>query len=105
MLVKEVYSITEKLPIEEKFGLTSQMRRAAVSIASNIAEGSGKESQKEFLRFLETAYSSAFELETQFILAEDLAFLNKEESAHLLSVVQEIQKMIYGFSKTLKSNL
>lgn len=91
-LVKEVYSVTEKLPIEEKFGLTSQMRRAAVSIASNIAEGSGKEYQKEFLRFLESAYSSAFELETQFILAEDLAFLNKEDSTQLLNEIQEIQK-------------
>lgn len=105
MLVKEVYSVTEKLPLEEKFGLTSQMRRAAVSIASNIAEGAGKESRKEFLRFLETAYSSAFELETQFILAEDLSLLNEKDSTLLLSEVQEIQKMIYSFSKKIKSNL
>ena len=104
-LVKNVYSITEKLPADERFGLISQMRRAAVSIVSNIAEGSGKESEKEFLRFLETAYSSAFELETQFILSEDLGFLDHNENEIILELIQEIQKMIYSFSKTIKSNI
>ncbi|MBI3124542.1 MAG: four helix bundle protein [Ignavibacteriales bacterium] len=104
-LVKNVYSITEKFPSDERFGLISQMRRAAVSIVSNIAEGSGKESEKEFLRFLETAYSSAFELETQFVLSEDLGFLDHKENEIVLELIQEIQKMIYSFSKTIKSNI
>ena len=104
-LVKNVYSITEKFPSDERFGLISQMRRAAVSIVSNIAEGCGKESEKEFLRFLETAYSSAFELETQFILSEDLGFLDHKENEIILELIQEIQKMIYSFSKSIKSNI
>ncbi|KAF0152544.1 MAG: 23S ribosomal protein [Ignavibacteria bacterium] len=103
-LVKIVYSLTEKLPSEEKFGLTNQMRRASVSIVSNIAEGSGKESEKEFLRFIETAYSSAFELETQLILAVDLGMLGNE-SQSAFDLIQEIQKMIYSFSKSIKEKI
>ncbi len=101
ILVKKIYEATEDLPASEKFGLVSQMRRAAVSIVSNIAEGSGKDSEKEFCRFLEIAYSSAFELETQLILSEDLNFLRLSLSKELLEDVVEIQKMIYSFKKKL----
>lgn len=102
-LVKEVYMITEQYPQEEKYGLTSQIRRAAISISSNIAEGSGKESEKEFNRFLEIAYSSAFELESQIILSEDLNFISHDDSSKILTQIQEIQKMIYSFSRTIKN--
>lgn len=100
-LVKEIYLITEKFPQEEKFGLTSQIRRAVISISSNIAEGSGKSSDREFNRYLEIAYSSAFELESQIILSEDLSFISNRVSTEILSQVQQIQKMIYSFSKTI----
>ena len=70
-LVKEVYLITQKLPMNEKFGLISQINRSAVSIPSNIAEGSGRSSEKEFTHFLNIAISSSFELETQLILIFD----------------------------------
>lgn len=103
VLVKKIYELTEKFPASEKFGSISQMRRAAVSVVSNIAEGSGKDSNKEFYRFLEIAYSLAFELETQIILAEDLNFSKNDESVEILDNVQEIQKMIYGFAKTISN--
>ncbi|MCX6170811.1 MAG: four helix bundle protein [Ignavibacteriales bacterium] len=102
VLVKKIYELTEEFPSDEKFGLISQMRRAAVSIVSNIAEGSGKESNKDFCRFLELAYSSAFELETQLILSVDLNFIKPDATTEILNYVQEIQKMIYSFIKTVR---
>jgi len=102
-LVKEIYDVSDNFPSEEKFGLISQMRRSSISIASNIAEGSGKESNKEFIRFLEIAYSSAFELETQIILSHDLNFISDDDEISLLKKIREIQKMIFTFVKSLKS--
>lgn len=102
-ITKEIYEFTESFPSEERLGLISQMRRAAVSIVSNIAEGSGKESEKEFIRYLETSYSSAFEVETQLILAIDLSFLSYEKAERALSEITELQKMIYTFIKTIKN--
>ncbi len=102
-ITKEIYELTESFPAEEKFGLISQMRRAAVSMVSNIAEGSGKESEKEFIRYLETSYSSAFEVETQLILALDLNFVSSEKAEHALTKIIELQKMIYGFIKSIKN--
>jgi four helix bundle protein len=84
-LVKIVYLTTQKLPENEKFGLISQINRSAVSIPSNIAEGSGRSSEKEFVHFLNIAISSSFELETSFCLQK----------------IIEIQKMISGFKKSL----
>ena len=101
--VKKIYLETDSFPNEEKYGLTSQIRRASVSVVSNIAEGAGKESDKEFIRYLEIAYSSAFEIETQIIIAIDLNFMLTEKGKILLSEIQELQKMIYGFIKTVKS--
>jgi len=102
-LVKEIYDVSDNFPSEEKFGLISQMRRSSISIASNIAEGSGKESNKEFIRFLEIAYSSAFELETQIILSHDLNFISDDDEISLLKKIREIQKMIFTFVISLKS--
>jgi four helix bundle protein len=76
-LVAEIYKITENFPNEEKFGLISQMRRAAISIPSNIAEGCERETNKDFANFLIISKSSAAELETQILLAENLKFLKK----------------------------
>lgn len=101
-LVKEIYLITRQFPGEEKFGLVSQIRRAAISIPSNIAEGSAR-SDKDFMRFLSISLSSAYELETQIILAFDLNFLNEAESTLICSRIQELQKMIHGLQKKLDS--
>ena len=100
-LLKICYTVTSEFPDEEKFGLISQIRRASVSIPTNLAEGSGKSSNKDFSRFLEISISSAFELETLFIAATDLNFISCEKSAEIISLIQEIQKMIFAFRRNL----
>ncbi len=104
MLVKEVYDLTTKLPNTETFGLTSQIRRSAVSIPSNIAEGAGRGSDKDFNRFLDIAYGSCFELETQFILCVDLKYISEEEFDPVQMKIQEIQKMIFALKSKYNSN-
>ncbi len=99
--VKEIYLASSKFPPEERYALTSQMKRAVVSIPSNIAEGAWRETAKEFARFLNIANGSAFELETQIYLAFDLEFINEEKLNNFLDKIEEIEKMIYGFKKRL----
>ena len=102
-LVTTVYKITNDFPKEEMFGITSQMRRAAVSIPSNIAEGAARNSTKEFNNFLSFALGSASELETQILISKNLNYLNSSNSEKLLNDLNEIQKMIQGLMKNLKS--
>jgi four helix bundle protein len=104
-LVKEIYLITEKFPKSEKYGLISQIQRASVSIPSNIAEGAGRGSDKDFIRFLEIAYSSSYELDTQIILANDLNYIKDEECQSISISLNEIQKMIYNLISKLKDKI
>lgn len=101
-LVVDIYKTSQVFPKEELYGLTSQMRRSAVSIPSNIAEGSGRISDKEFNRFLEISLGSSFELETQLIIAHELEFLPDDDFTNLSEKVQEEQKMITGLQKSLR---
>lgn len=101
-LVKKTYEITKDLPDYEKFGLKSQMQRAAVSIPSNIAEGCSRNSQRDFKRFLEIAIGSAFELETQMILATDLHYVKKDVSRNLVEDINSLQKQMNTFISYLK---
>ena len=100
-LVTQIYVITKTFPKEETFGLISQIRRCAVSIPSNIAEGSGRSSDKDTLTFLNYSLGSSFELETQLIIAANLSYVTSETSEALLAVVQEVQKMLYQLIKKL----
>jgi four helix bundle protein len=100
-LVKHTYQITSAFPMEEKFGLSSQMNRSAVSIPSNIAEGSSRSSNKDFNRFLEIAIGSSFELETQLLLAKELGFVSNQKFAKTITQLNELQKMIVGFKKSI----
>jgi four helix bundle protein len=104
-LVVLVYQSTKKFPSEEKFGLTSQINRSVVSICSNIAEGAGRGTDKEFKNFLSIALASSFELETQLILGNRLNFISEEELAPLLTMTEEIQRMIIGLQNKLKSEI
>ncbi|MBU1011882.1 MAG: four helix bundle protein [Bacteroidetes bacterium] len=100
-LVKKIYQSTVDFPTVEKFVLESQIKRSAISISSNIAEGAGRETSKEFSRFLDIASGSAFELESQIILALDLEFINPKAGETLINDIKEIQKMINGFKVSL----
>lgn len=91
---KRLYEITSNYPKSEIYGLTSQSRRACVSIASNIAEGAGRNSNAQFINFLNIALGSSFELECQIILARDLEFIQVEISDNLLKDLKHIQNML-----------
>jgi four helix bundle protein len=100
-LAKIVYQITDAFPSREIYGIVSQMRRSAVSIPSNIAEGFMRRHSKEYKQFLYIALGSLAELETQVILSEQLGFSKNEQSQNILSNINEINKMITGLIKCL----
>ncbi len=101
-LVEAVYRSTACFPREEVYGLTAQVRRAAVSIPSNIAEGQGRNSTNEFVNFLSFAYGSLCEVETQVLLAERLSLLENHVAAALLQSCAEIGRIINGLSHSLR---
>lgn len=101
----DVYKATEKFPSEEKYGITSQVRRASVSIATNISEGCGHSSLKEFSRYLQIATASSSEVEYLLILSKDLNLLNVETGEKLITQIIEIRKMLYSLSETNKSKI
>ena len=103
-LVKDVYLTISLFPEDEKYGLISQIRRASVSIPANIAEGAGRNTDKDFGRFLDIAHGSCFELETLLILAVDLDYLSKSKYDIILKDIEEIQKMIYGLRNKIKQS-
>jgi len=100
-LVKEIYALTRTFPDFEKFGLTSQMNRCAVSIPSNISEGTSKSTNRHFNAYLENSLGSAFELETQLIVAFDQNYLNEEKFKELEIKINYLQKMISRFKSGL----
>ncbi len=100
-LVTAVYRISEKLPKEELYGLTSQIRRAVVSVPANIAEGAGRGTDRDFSHFLDIAKGSLFELETLLILSNDLGLLLEEELESIFNSINEIIKMMVSFQNRL----
>lgn len=100
-IVKDIYVLTQKYPKEELFGLTQQIRRAAVSIPSNIAEGAGRGSNTDFARFLDIAYGSACEVETQLYLSLDLEYISQPEFDDVNNKLQDIEKLIFNFKKKI----
>ena len=100
--VTVLYQITAKFPKEETYGLSSQMRRAAVSIPSNIAEGAARNHKTEFRQFLYISLSSAAELETQLIISERLSYIEKNQNGNLIEKLNTISRMLQGLIKTTK---
>lgn len=102
-LATDVYRLTADFPKEEKYGLISQIRRSAVSISSNIAEGAGRNSDKEFTHFLGISNGSAYELQTQLIISRNLGIVNSELES-ILDKIDQIQKMNYSLQQKLNQN-
>ena len=102
-LVVSIYKETESFPRDERFGLTSQIRRAPVSIAANIAEGAGRDSKREFSHFLSNAQGSASELATELLIAHRLSFLSQEIYAALTTTLDSVGRMIVGLSRHLRA--
>lgn len=105
LLVTDIYQLTNNFPKEELYGLTNQIRRAAVSIPSNIAEGSARQSNKEFIQFLHIALGSLMELETQLIISKNIFFISEEMMAEKQLKIEELGKMLNGLIKYRKSKL
>ena len=101
-LVAEIYKATQSLPKEEIYGLVSQMRRAAVSIPSNIAEGEGRRSGNEFGHFLSIAHGSLRELETQILISQRLAYLTETQVQTLIGMTEEVGRLLNGLANSLK---
>jgi four helix bundle protein len=104
-MVKQVYEATKSFPREEIYGLTSRMRRAAVSIPSNIAEGKGRFSKPDLLHFFTQARGSLLELETQIIIGQELDYLSRSAAKQLLGFTGEIGRMLNGFLRTFRNRL
>ncbi len=100
-LATDIYKLTSTYPSEEKFGLVSQMRRCVVSIASNIAEGAGRNTKKDFSNFLSIAYGSCCELNTQLIISCNLNYITQNQLKEIESCIEEIQKMLFSLKNTL----
>ncbi|MEN6331656.1 MAG: four helix bundle protein [Smithella sp.] len=99
-----IYQVTTKLPKEELFGLTSQMRRAAVSVPSNIVEGCARDSQVDYVRFLHIAFGSLRELHYQLNLSQRLGFLRSQDSELLESKIIELEKVLNALIRSLRNN-
>lgn len=102
-LTSEIYEMLSGFPSDEKFGLISQIKRASVSIPSNIAEGAGRSSGKEFKYFLSISLGSSFEIETKFIIANRLGLIDNEKMENFANKISEIQKMIYTLERSINT--
>jgi len=100
-LAKQLYRLTAKFPNDEKFGLISQIRRAAVSVSSNIAEGQARNTTREFIQFISHAEGSAAELDTQLYLSIELGFVTSMEAAPILALIDEIRRMLNSLRRRL----
>ena len=103
-LAQAIYQVCENLPHQEQYGLISQMQRAAVSIPSNISEGAGRATDKDFSHFIDIALGSSFELQTQVLLAERIGYIDGITKESLLSTIDKLQKMMIGYKKKLESH-
>ncbi len=100
-LVEAIYRLTKPFPKEEMYGLTSQIRRAAISVPSNIAEGQGRDSTREFIHHLSIAYGSLCETETQLLIARRLSYITEQEAEDTFNLASEVGRMINGLSNSL----
>lgn len=105
ILVKEIYSLSQNFPREEQFGLTTQIRRAVISIPSNIAEGHSRQSTKDYISFISMAIGSLAEVDTQMVLAQDLNYISNKDYAAVESNIHSLQQMLHKLRGALKAKL
>ena len=103
-LVELIYQLSAEFPSDERFGLTAQVRRAAVSIPCNVAEGFGRSSRSDYVRFLDIARGSAYEVETQVLIAVRIGFAEETSAARAMSLVKEIQRILAGLMNALRKS-
>lgn len=103
-LCTTIYEVTREFPQTEIYGLVSQIRRSSISIPSNIAEGSGRSTNKDFSRFLDISLASSFEVETQIEIAFRLKYISTEQYQMLEEKISQLQRMIYSFRKNIQNN-
>lgn len=101
-LTLKMYRLTKSFPVQEQYAITSQIRRTAVSIPTNIAEGCGRGSDSDFARFMEIAFASASELEYLLLLSKDLELIDSASYANTSTEVEEVKRMLYSFTQKLK---
>ncbi|MEP6704917.1 MAG: four helix bundle protein [Acidobacteriota bacterium] len=104
-LVNSVYALSKYFPVDERYGLTSQIRRAAVSVPSNVAEGQGRDSTREFLHHLSIAYGSLMEVETQVLISENLGYLEQNMVSAFLEESSETGRIINGLMRSLRKRI
>jgi len=103
--VTDIYTITKTFPKTEIFGIVNQLRRASVSVPSNISEGAARQSQKEFIQFLYIALGSLAEIESQLVISKNLEYLNKKQYEELIEKLNKIQRMLFGLIKKIKCTI
>ncbi len=101
-LVQQIYDLTKTFPKNEDYSLTSQMRRAAISVPSNIAEGAARQTKKEFMQFLHMAQGSLSELDTQIEIAKRLGYFSEDQTKKIFEIMQDVDRMLSGLIKSLK---
>jgi four helix bundle protein len=104
-LVTDIYSVSKKFPSDERFGIVSQLNRAAVSIPSNIAEGWGRETSKNYLQFLRTSRGSIMEVQTLLIISKNLNFISQMEFDSLSGKTEEVGKILHGLIKSIREKI
>ncbi len=103
VLVRDIYAVTEGFPADERFGLTSQIRRCAVSVPSNIVEGYGRGSKNDYSRFLRIARGSLFEIETQLLLAHDLGYIEDESRIAVQGQIDKVARPLWGLIRSIEN--
>jgi four helix bundle protein len=104
-LVTDIYSLTKKFPADERFGIISQLNRASISIPTNIAEGWGRETSKNYLQFLRTSRGSVMEVQTLLIISKNLGFVSQSEFESLSAKVEEVGKILQGLIKSVREKI
>jgi four helix bundle protein len=104
-LVKAVYMLSQRFPADERFGLTAQIRRAAVSAPSNIAEGQARHTTREFIRFISNAEGSVAEVDTQLVIAVELNFCTSHDAESMFAMIEELRRMLNGLRRKLQERI